>query len=51
MAYYRTGRIREALGETERALALSPGDERLQGNAVFYRRILDGAGECGMPAG
>ncbi len=51
MAYYRTGRIREALGETERALALSPGDERLQGNGVFYRRILDGAGECGMPAG
>lgn len=42
MAYYRTGRTREALRETERALELSPGEERLTGNAAFYRRELEG---------
>ena len=43
MAYYRTGRVAEALGETEAALALSPGDPRLQGNAALYRRRLERA--------
>ena len=43
MAYYRTGRVAEALGETKAALALSPGDPRLQGNAALYRRRLERA--------
>ena len=44
MAYYRTGRTAEALRETEAALALSPGDERLKGNAALLRRQLESAG-------
>ena len=44
MAYYRTGRVAEALRETEAALALSPEDERLRGNAALFRRELESAG-------
>ena len=44
MAYYRTGRVAEALRETEAALALSPEDERLKGNAALFRRELESAG-------
>ena len=43
MAYYRTGRVKEALTAAERALEHSPQDERLQGNAALFRRQL-GAG-------
>jgi len=39
IAFYATGRIPEALGEAELALALSPGDPRLQGNAALLRSM------------
>ena len=36
--------VAEALRETEAALALSPEDERLRGNAALFRRELESAG-------
>ena len=38
LALYHTGRTEEALIASEKALALSPGDERLKANAAMLRR-------------
>ena len=40
IAFYRTGRLREALREAEEALALEPSDLRLAGNAALIRSEL-----------
>ncbi len=43
IAYYRTGRAQEALGEARRALELAPGDERLEGNVGLLEELVKGA--------
>jgi tetratricopeptide (TPR) repeat protein len=40
IALYRTGRVEQALEQTRLALALEPGNERLQGNAALLEREL-----------
>ena len=44
IAFYRTGRLREALREAEEALALEPSDLRLAGNAALIRSELAAGG-------
>lgn len=40
IAYFHTRRLAEALEEARRALALSPEDERIRGNAALFERLL-----------
>ena len=46
IALHRTGRLREALAEAEAALALEPGNPRLQGNAALLEKLAGGAPEA-----
>ncbi len=41
LAFYHTGRPKQALEEAEKALALSPGDSRLRANRDFLAKLKD----------
>ena len=41
IAFYYTGRLQDSLKEARAALALSPGDARLQNNAALIQKALD----------
>ncbi len=43
IAYYRTGRVPEALREARRALELAPGDARLAGNVKLLEGLAQNA--------
>ena len=40
IAFYRTGRVSRALAEARKALALEPGNQRLQGNVILLEQAL-----------
>lgn len=41
IAYYNTGRYREALIEVQKAVSIEPGNERLQGNLKFIEKAAN----------
>jgi glycosyltransferase involved in cell wall biosynthesis len=41
IALYHVGRVSQALEAAEQALALTPGDERLQNNVTFFRSLSE----------
>ena len=43
IAYYQTGAYLEALEEVQKAIALEPGNERLQGNLQMMERAAEAA--------
>ncbi len=43
IAYYRTGRLKEALAEARRALALSPREERFRKNVAMLEKMVKGS--------
>ena len=46
IALHRTGRFREALAQARAALALEPGNPRLQGNAALLEKLAGDAPEA-----
>ena len=45
IAFYSTGRYKEALIEVQKALAVEPGNERLQGNLKFIEKAASSGGK------